>query len=440
MRLKPGRRPVGPDTGGTDTMTSGTGGVAGRGRAGEGSGPFPMGFAEFVVLVGLSMAVSALSIDIMLVALPDIAREFSLTDANDRQFVLTAYLVAYAAGHIVAGPLSDRIGRRPVLLGGLAVYVAGALAAALAQSFEILLAARIVQGLGGSGPRVVGIAIVRDRFSGRPMARVMSFAMTMFIMVPVIAPSIGSLILFAGPWPLIFWFLVVVGIALAAWIGLRLPETNPATVRAGAERIGLARAFMIVVGERQTLGYTIAIGFVFSTIITYIATAQQVFSDVFGVVETLPIFFAIVAACQAGAAFLNANLVERFGMRRLSHAALLVSLVASGLVVALLSAGVTLALFPALVWMATVFFCVGLTLPNFNAIAMEPLGRVAGMGSSLIGFYMTGAGTLLGTVVGQLYGGTLMTVATGYLLYSAAAILAVLATERGRLFEARSGQ
>ena len=405
----------------------------------EGAG-FSLPFWEFVALVGLSMAITALSIDIMLVALPDIAAEYALDDANDRQFVLTAYLFSYALGHLVAGPLSDRIGRRPVLLGGLAIYVAASLAAALAESFEVLLAARIIQGLGGSAPRVVGVAIVRDRFSGRQMARVMSFAMTLFIMVPVVAPAIGSLILLAAPWRSIFVFLAVTAMALATWIFLRLPETNSAAVRASAGRPGLVEAFAIVLRSRVTVGYTISIGFVFAVIMTYIATAQQFFEDVYGIDDWLPVFFGAVALCQAGAALLNANLVERFGMRRLSHGAMLGSVLFSALIVGLLLAGVEVGLWLALAYLAGLFFAVGLSIPNVNAIAMEPLGRVAGTGSSIVGFYMTGAGALLGGLLGQYYDGTFLVVAAGYLAFGIASLLAVAVTERGHLFESRSGR
>lgn len=391
-------------------------------------------FPEFVALVALSMAVTALSIDIMLVALPDIAGEYALTDENDRQYVLTAYLVAYALGHLVAGPLSDRIGRKPVLIGGLLLYAAASVVAAFATSFEMLIAARIVQGLGGAGPRVVAIAVVRDRFSGRRMARVMSFAVTLFIMVPVVAPAIGSAIMLAGPWRLIFGFLALVGLALAAWIGLRLPETNPASRREASEPVGLGEAVREVLNSRQAVGYTIAIGFVFACIMTYIAVAQQMFADVFDVTDTLPAFFAMVAVCQAGAAFINASLVERVGMRRLSHAAMMAALAASALVFCLVVAGVSIGLWPALLFMATVFFTIGLSLPNFNAIAMEPLGRVAGTGSSLIGFWMSGAGAVLGTLVGQLYDGSLAALSGGFLAFSLGTVLAVAVTERGRLF------
>ncbi len=408
------------------------GGAAAAARTGEDR--FGLSFVEFVAIVSLSMAVTALSIDIMLVALPDIASAYALEDANDRQFVLTAYLVSYALGHLVAGPVSDRIGRRPVLIAGLALYVVASLAAAVADSFALLLAARVVQGLGGAAPRVVAMAVVRDRFSGRRMARVMSFVMTLFIMVPVVAPAIGSLIMLAAPWRAIFVFLAIVGMALATWVALRLPETNTAERRAREGRTTLGAAVRVILSNRQTVGYTIAIGFVFACIMAYIATAQQLFADEFGVTETLPAFFALVAGCQAGAAFLNANLVERLGMRRLSHVAMLAAFAASAIVVAVMAAGIEVGLWPALLYKAFLFFTIGLSLPNFNAIAMEPLGRVAGTGSSVIGFYMSGVGALLGSLVGQLYDGTFLSVAAGFLLFTIGTLLAVFLTEGGRLF------
>ena len=397
------------------------------------SGRRSIAFPEFVALMAGMMALTALSLDMMLPALPAIGEAFGIEDPNGQQLVVIVYLAGFAAGHLVAGPLSDRLGRRPVLLGGLVVYAVGGLAAALAPTFATLLAGRVVQGLGASAPRVVALAVVRDRYAGRGMSRVMSFVMMVFIMVPVVAPTLGSAVVELGPWRAIFALLLLAGAALAIWAGLRLEETRPP----GAA-VALTTAVRTVVRTPQSLGYTLAIGFMFGNLMTYVSTAEQVFTDVYGLGRAFTLVFGAIALAMVAASFSNARIVERVGMRRVSHAALLVYLTLCVAMATLAgSAAPPLLLYCG--FMAATFFCFGHIVPNFNALAMEPLGRVAGVGSSLIGFWMMAGGAVFGGLVGQQFDGTVHPVVLGFTLMAGLTLATVLVTERGRLFRVGQG-
>ncbi|HYG87496.1 MAG TPA: multidrug effflux MFS transporter [Azospirillum sp.] len=395
-------------------------------------------FAEFVGLIALLMAMTALSIDIMLVALPDIAGAYGVLEPNDRQLVITGYMLGFAVGQPFHGPLSDRFGRKPVLAVGLVIFAAASLGAALAPSFGWMLAFRALQGFGAAAPRVVAIAIVRDRFVGRDMARVMSFVMMVFIIVPVIAPAIGEGIVMVSSWPWVFGALFLVAAAALGWAALRLPETRPAGDRMPLTGASLRLAFAKVVTTRWTLGYTVAMGFMFGGLLSYVGSAQQIFVDVYGLGEMFPVAFGAIAGAMALASLTNTRLVGRLGMRRVSHAALLVH-VAACAVMAALGFPEHPPLLLLGVFMAVVFFCFGLIAPNFNAMAMEPLGRVAGMGSSFVGFYTTAAGAFFGWAIGHAFDGTVRPLIVGFAALGVAALATVLVTERGRLMKVRDG-
>ncbi len=369
-------------------------------------------FFEFVALTAALMALTAMSIDIMLPALPAIGSALGVHSENDQQLIVILYMAGFAAGQLVFGPLSDRVGRKPVLLAGLAIFIAGTLGALLSGSFHTLLAARLVQGLGAASPRVVAIAVVRDLYSGRQMARVMSFAMMVFIIIPVFAPSIGQGLLHLGDWHLTFDALLLMGFAVAVWSGLRLPETHKQTP-GGQHALTLAQSFRAAVYEPQTLVYGASGGFMFGCLLAYVASAQQVFVDVFQIGQAFPIVFGAVASVMSLASFLNAGLVERLGMRRVSHTALFgfvaVSLVLAG--VAQLGLA-SLPVFAALV--AAAFFLFGFIAPNFNALAMEPQGANAGMASSVIGSLSTAIGALAGGLIGASFNGTVLPLALGF--------------------------
>ncbi|MFO1141618.1 MAG: multidrug effflux MFS transporter [Amaricoccus sp.] len=397
--------------------------------------PMPR-FAEFVGMIAALMALTALSIDVMLPALPQIRDEFGLTDPNRQQLVITAYVTGFALGQLFYGPLSDWLGRKTVLLPGLAIYAAASFACFAAPSFEALLVARFVQGLANAAPRVVAIAVVRDVYGGRRMAEVMSFVMMVFIVVPVLAPTFGGLFLLVGSWHLIFAFLFAISLAFAVWMAFRLPETRPPAMREPLSVRWLLDSFGEAVRHRQTLGYTLATGVIFGSLMGYINSAEQVFVEVYGLGRLFPVVFGACAAALAVASFLNSRLVGRLGMRRISHGAMLgfvvLSLLHLGIAVA--TGRPPLAVF--VVLLALTLLCFGLMMPNFNALAMEPMGRIAGTASSFVGAVTTAVAAVLGLVIGQLYDGTVIPLIAGFAVFGTAGALIVLVTERWRLFAA----
>lgn len=396
-------------------------------------GHAPMTFREFVLVVAGLMALNALAIDVMIPALQEIGATLGVEDENRRQAILPVYLVGFGLGQLLVGSISDRYGRRPVLLWGLALYVAAAILCAVAPSFEALLAGRFAQGIASAAPRVVTTSIVRDCYSGRRMASVTSLAMTVFLAVPVIAPSLGQAILLVAPWQAIFLVLAVYGLAMMAWTGWRLPETLPAERRRSIAPRAIAAAAREVVSTRATFGYALAGGFMFAAMFGFIVSAEQIFTEVYGLGVWFPLAFAGAAAAMSVSALVNARLVGRIGMRRLSHGAVaaFVAMAAALLVLARLDA-LTFPLFMAL--LAGTMMLVGLIFANFNALAMEPMGHIAGTAASVFGSTTTLMASLIGGALGQAYDGTLVPLATGYLTLGIATLGAIAYAEGGRLF------
>jgi MFS transporter, DHA1 family, multidrug resistance protein len=389
--------------------------------------PLPLPYREFITLMALLMSLTAMSIDIMLPALPDIGAALRVANPNDMPLVVSVFMFGAALGQIVWGPLADKFGRRRPLLAGLALFIAATLFAVLSDSFQHLLAARFLQGVGGSVGRIVVTTIVRDLFAGRDMARVMSMVMMVFILVPILAPSVGQLVLLAGTWRWIFAVLLIAAATATAWAALRLPETQK-PLQPGARRHTMVEGLWLVLRNRVTLGYGIAQGFAFGILVSYISSAQAVFGGAYQLGKLFPFAFGSVACALAAASFTNSRLVKRLGMRRLSHTAV-VSLLMLATVLALLSAVIGLPLWAALGGMMACFFLYGLTLSNFNAIGMQPMGSAAGMAASLTGSYSMAAGALFGTIVARSFDGTVTPLFSGFALLSLCALLTILVIE-----------
>ena len=287
------------------------------------SGHRPMGFPEFVIVIASIMALNPLAMDIMLPALPNIAATFDVTSANRPQMVLSIFLVGFGLGQFVMGPLSDRFGRRPILLGGMAVYCIASLLAIAAPSFETLLLARALQGVCTSATRVIATSIVRDCYAGRRMASVISLAMMIFIAVPIVAPAFGQAVLLLAQWRGIFVVLMLYGVVTLIWSALRMPETLAPANRRSLAAGQVLDAFRQTVTNRQTLGYALVAGGVLGSLFAYIFIAQQVFTGIYQLGHYFPLAFAGVAVGTAIAGFVNSRLVGRLGMRVISHAALI---------------------------------------------------------------------------------------------------------------------
>lgn len=389
--------------------------------------------AAFVALVAAVMSLNALAIDVMLPALPHMGEALGVAEENHRQFVVTVYMLGFGVGQLFVGPLSDRFGRRAPLLLGIGVYVAAVLAAAVAPSFALLLGFRFVQGLGASATRVVATAVVRDRFSGRAMAEVMSLVFMVFMIIPVVAPGVGEVLLLTGPWETIFLFMGALALAFGIWAFVALPETLGSERRRPLTVGSVFGGFRLVVGNRLALWYALAGTCTFGALFGFISTAQQIYVGIYGLGLWFPAAFAVVAGLMALSSFLNARMVRRVGMRRMSHGAMLAFTALSGvLLVVSLQGRPPLWLFLGL--LSAIMFTFGWAASNMNALSMQPLGAVAGTASSVFGFIQTLGGALLGGLVGQRFDGTVVPTAAGYFVLGGLALSCVLVAERGRLF------
>ena len=395
------------------------------------------GFPEFVALIAMMMALNALAIDMMLPALPAIGEALGVVDENSRQWVITAYLLGFGGAQLIYGPLADRYGRKPVLMAGLSLYVLFSTLAAFAPTFELLIMARIATGLGAAALRVLAVSIVRDRYSGRTMARVMSLSFLVFLGVPILAPAFGQLILTVAPWPWIFGVLAVAGSAFLIWAALRLPETLHPENRMPIQVGRIASAFREAVTHRQAIGYTLAMTCITGALFGFINSSQQIFFDVFQEPQLFTAVFAAIAGGIAVASLLNAKLVERLGSRLISHTALLGFITMSAIHAAVaLSGHETIWTFSIL--QALTMFCFGFIAGNFGAMAMEPMGHIAGTASSAQGFISTTAGASLGFLIGQQFNGSAAPMTVGFTALGLTALVCVLIAERGRLFTGRN--
>ena len=379
------------------------------------------------------MACQALAIDAMLPAFPVIVRALNVANENHGQWILTAYMAGLGCGQLVWGMMSDRFGRRPVLLLGLALYVLAALLCGLSTSFHALLAWRFVHGAAAASVTIAR-SMIRDRYSGRAMARVMSLTFVVFLIVPILAPSLGQLILHFAPWRTIFIACGVFAGVVWCWTLLRLPETLPAQRRMTLTRSHLAGALRLVLGNRLSMFYTLALTAFYGSLMAYVGMVQQIFSDVFHRASLMPAMFALCAFTMGAGAFTNSRIVERLGTRRISHTTVLCFIAINAAHVAVSASGME-RLWTFVLFQAASMGCFSLSVSNFGAMAMEPVGAVAGIGASLQGFISTFAGALLGAAIGRYFNGSsTLPLAAGTLICGLVSLGFVLVAERGHLF------
>ena len=393
-----------------------------------------IGFAEFVVLAAATMSTQAFAIDAMLPAFPVIVHQLNVADPNHGQWIVTAYMAGLGVGQLLWGLMSDRFGRRPVLLGGLSLYVTAALLCSLSGTFESLLAWRFIHGLAGASV-VVMRSVIRDLYSGRHMARVMSLTFIVYLMVPIVAPSLGQLILFVAPWRYIFGVLAAFAACAGVWLYLRLPETLHPEFRLSLTGAHVVNSVKLVLGTRTSLCYTLAMMFMFGSIMAYVGMVQQIFSEVFHRPKLMPSMFAVCAIFMGLAAFLNSRIVEKLGMRLISHTALLCFIVVAGVHGLVATLGFE-QLWTFIAFQSLTMACFSLAISNFGAMAMEPVGSVAGIAASLQGFVSTFLGALVGAFIGRQFNGTTVPLALGAMGCGLAALVIVLVGEQGRLFHA----
>jgi DHA1 family bicyclomycin/chloramphenicol resistance-like MFS transporter len=387
-------------------------------------------YREFVTLMALLISLVALAIDTMLPALAQIGSDFSVVDPNDNQMVITALFLGMAFGQLFYGPLSDSIGRKPAIHLGIVVFIVGCLMSVFASSFSLMIAGRVLQGLGVAGPRIVTVALIRDKYEGRQMAQVMSLVMTLFILMPVLAPALGQAILFVADWRAIFIAMLILAIIASVWVALRQPETLAPEKRVPLSFTKFFSAVREICLSRTALGYTLVSGLVSGMFVGFLSSAQQLLQLQYELGTKFPLYFAIIALSIGVASFVNARLVLRHGMVYLCRWALALFFASSLLyMTAVVLVGGEPPLWTFISFLLFAFFCTGILFGNLNALAMQPLGHIAGVGAAVTGSLSVFLSLPLGIMIGGAYDGTILPLLMGFTLCSLFGILVTLWTE-----------
>lgn len=388
---------------------------------------------HFLALMTLFMSLVAMAIDIMLPALSAIGAELGVAHENEAQLVVSSLFLGLASGQMIYGPLSDHYGRKPLIQAGLLLFILGSLLSMLSTSFSMMLLGRFLQGLGIAGPRIVSVAMVRDRYSGDAMARIMSLILTVFILVPLFAPALGQGLMLIGHWRLIFGALLVTALIGSAWLYFGQAETLAKDRRLPLSIRSMGAATLETVRHPVTLGYTAAAGLIFGAFLGYLNSAAQIMQTQYGLGVWFPLYFSALSLAFGAASLLNARLVVRLGMQALARRAI------TGLTcTSTLFFLITLAmnghppLWAFMAYLALTFFAVGMLFGNFNALAMEPLGHIAGVAAGVIGTCTTVSSMLLGGLIGFAYNGTITPVVSGFAVLGFLSMIAMLLAERGR--------
>lgn len=384
---------------------------------------------EFTAMLAMLFATLAFSIDAMLPSLSAIAADLTPDAVNRAQLIIPAFMAGMGIGTLFAGPISDAVGRKPAIAGGMVLYIIGAILAHFATSLEFLLVARVIQGLGSAGPRIAGTALARDLYEGRDMARVMSIVMTVFMVVPALAPAIGSGIIYFADWRAIFLAFIIFGVIALAWVSVRQPETLPPAARRRLSAGNISAGLKEVLATPEVRLYTLVIALGFGQMLALLSSIQPIFEITYDRAAQFPLWFALIAAISALTSFMNSRLVVRLGMRRMAASAFAAQACISLGMVALfgagvLSGGLAFALF--FVWAASIFCIAGLTFGNLNALAMQKMGHLAGMASSVISAVSTVLAVVIAGPVGQAFNGTPVPVMMGGAVCSTLAYLLMI--------------
>ena len=388
---------------------------------------------ELVALLAMMTSTVALSIDAMLPVLPQIGAAISPEDVNRAPLIIAAFILGMGVGTFFTGPLSDAYGRKPVAAFGALIYIVAALFCAFAPSLEAMLVARAVQGLGAAGPRVVSLAMVRDLYKGRDMARIVSLVMTIFMLVPILAPSMGAAIAWAFGWRAIFYSFAIFSIIATTWLLLRQPETLAVENRRAIGGRLLWQGIKEVLTQRQVLLGIAIQTLVFAVLFATLMQTQSIFDQIFGLGDSFPLWFGAIALISAGAPVLNSMIVVRLGMREVLKWALLVQIATSVLFLAAVlntapdAGGMFWMTFA---WLTVIFFLAGLSIGNASAIALEPMGHMSGMAASVVTALSTLLSALLAAPVAQAFDGTLQPLVISVLTFGIFGLAATLAVRK----------
>ena len=391
--------------------------------------PFPPGSlkgSEFIALAALMMSIFALSVDIAIPALNEIGKNLHSRTDNTTQYIISVLVLGMAAGQVFFGPLSDSIGRKPSIIIGLVIFIIGSIITLISTDLSTMLVGRFLQGLGAAGPRIVTIAIVRDQYSGVSMARIMSVIITVFILGPIVAPFIGQGIIILTTWRVIFVFLLILGIIVLTWFAIRQKETLQKSERHPFKIKTICLGIRETCSNQTALGYIIASGCAFGTLFGYITSAEQIFTELYSVGIYFPFYFSSLALAVCVATLSNSRLINRIKMRSLCHYATLFQTILSiAFVFFYLNYSEHPPLFSLMIYLAAMFFCLGILFGNLNALAMEPLGHIAGIAASVIGSMGLFIAILFGTIIGQMFNGTVMPLLIGMAILSSSTMLAI---------------
>ena len=392
-----------------------------------------IGFFEFIFLMAMMMSLTAFSIDAMMPALPQIGAELGVLNANDNQLIISVIFLGIAIGQFFYGPISDIVGRKKPLYVGLFIFIVGTLISMYAQNMELMLWGRWIQGLGLASPRTVSMAIIRDRFEGDEMAKVISFIMIVFIIVPAIAPGVGQLILYFFSWKAIFMIFLIMAFIILVWFTLRINETLSSAARKSFSLKKIASDAKAVLSHPIALAYMITAGFVSSPFIAFLNSAQQILQEQYALKDYFPLVFALIALTVGSASFVNGRLVQRHGMQKMVKTAILCQLGWSAIFF------IIFFLFMnhiPLLWMLTyflpTFFFTGILFGNMNSLALQPLGHIAGMGAALVGAISTMISVFFGTLISQQYQGTIHPLVIGFLIFALLSTILIFRTEANR--------
>ena len=382
-------------------------------------------FGEFIALLAMLSSLTALSIDAMLPAFGQIGHDLGTLHDNQTQLIVSTLFLGIGSGQLFIGPLSDALGRKPLMYLGLGLFMFGSVLAMLAQDFNHILLGRFLQGLGASAPRVLTAALVRDCYSGNGMARVMSFTMTVFVFVPILAPSVGQVILLVANWRYIFALFLLLALIVLLWFKLRMPETLSPDKRRPFTLTYIRDGLLTVLTHRTTMIYTVAAGLTFGAFLGYLNSAQQILQEQYALGNQFALYFALLALGIGSASFINGRAVMHYGMYRITQTASISMAVLAGVlwIIAWQTNGhPPLPIF--LSFMGMIFLCLGLQFGNINALAMEPLGHMAGMAASVIGSLSTLISIPLGTFIGQQYHHSVIPLVSGF--FAAGLIVSLL--------------
>lgn len=372
-------------------------------------------FAEFIILMAMMMSLTALSIDAMLPALSTIGDDLGVQDPNKNQLTISALFLGLAFGQLIYGPISDSTGRKLPLYGGLIIFIIGGLISVFATNLIIMIIGRAIQGFGLASPRTVSLAMIRDQFKGREMAKVMSFVMMIFILVPTVAPGVGQLILLFAHWKAIFVFIMIMALLILIWFGTRMHETLPEENRIPFSFQRIKKSLIEIFSNKVALGYTVTAGLVSSAFIGFLNSAQQIFQNQYNLGETFPIYFGALAMSVGFASFVNSKMVMRYGSQTMVKLAISVLVIIAILFAAIVpNIGTTVPLWLTMTYLISTLFCVGILFGNLNSMAMEPLGHIAGIGSAMVGSISTFVAVAIGTIIGLQYDGTILPLIYGF--------------------------